>query len=387
MKTIRKDWPQVRQYTKVGRPCPYYRVDLRRAGYSGKKTKNFTNKEAALKFAGDWAAKVNQNGLQSVSAVNEDPRLQLWERQLAPYGKSLDEAFQRAISFYQEEFDKKQSPFMSELLTLWVDDRERDKLKPLRDRSKKTIRHMANTFKQDFGDIRLKQVTTDQLKTYIEQKRETGASNQTCRNIRSYLGQFFNYCISKGHLLMNPVNPKAIEIHVQHDTPEYFTVEECQKIMETAQANNMVAYFSLCLFSGVRPEEAEKLTWKNIHMATNELEIPGSISKTKKPRRFVVSDNAYAWLKTLNRKEPLHPSNWRKAKRKVIRDAGDWIPDGLRHTFATLHYAKYKNLEELRHIMGNSPGIIEKFYRGVIPQAEIEKFWSILPAKPAKARK
>ncbi len=41
--------------------------------------------------------------------------------------------------------------------------------------------------------------------------------------------------------------------------------------------------------------------------------------------------------------------------------------------------AKHKSLDELRHIMGNSLGVIEKFYKGTISQAETEKFWPITP--------
>jgi len=50
-----------------------------------------------------------------------------------------------------------------------------------------------------------------------------------------------------------------------------------------------------------------------------------------------------------------------------------------RHTFATFQYAEYKNYEQLRFIMGNSPGIIQRHYKGTISQDEISKFKAINP--------
>jgi len=33
-----------------------------------------------------------------------------------------------------------------------------------------------------------------------------------------------------------------------------------------------------------------------------------------------------------------------------------------------------RHLQELRHIMGNSPSVIDRFYKGAISQVEVEKF-------------
>jgi hypothetical protein len=42
MKTIRKEWPRVRQYVKAGNT--YFHVDLRRKHYQGQKWKNFNSR-------------------------------------------------------------------------------------------------------------------------------------------------------------------------------------------------------------------------------------------------------------------------------------------------------------------------------------------------------
>src|SRR5262249_46619606 len=158
----------------------------------------------------------------------------------------------------------------------------------------------------------------------------------------------------------------------ENGDPEFFTVEQCQSIMKLTKAEpRLTAYFAICLFAGVRPEECQRLTWKNVKMNTKEIEIPSTIAKTKKARGFVMSDNLYQWLSVADKKQQLIPSNFRKLRQKAVNGLTfEWIQDGMRKSFATYHYAKHKNLDKgfegLRHIMGNSPSVIEKFYKGVI---------------------
>jgi integrase len=377
MKTIRSSWPKVRQYVKRGQT--YFMVDLRRKHYSGPKWKNFTDRDTALTFASDIGSKVSKSGLNSITTVNEDPRLKAWTEQAAIFGKTVDEVFAIGFDVLEKQRKVKDSPFISELLTLWVDDKTTNVLKPLRQRTASTIRHMANMFKEDFKDAKVKEFDEPRLDKYLKDKK---VSNQTRKNIRNYLGQFFNWATKKKYADHNPV--EHIEIHVQNGTPEFYTVDECQNIMRVAKNHpKMTAYVSLCLFGGVRPEESQRLTWANIKMDTKEVFIPASVSKTKKDRMFVMSENLHQWLSICDQNEPLIPVNFRKLKDGVIHGVKklkvDWIQDGLRHSFSTYHYALHKNLETLRHIMGNSPNVIEKFYRGAISQTEVDKFWGITP--------
>jgi hypothetical protein len=76
MKTLRKEWPRVRQYTKAGNI--YFSVDLRKKHYQGQKWKNFTSRDKALEFASDLAKKVAKSGIDSIQAVQEGGRVKAW---------------------------------------------------------------------------------------------------------------------------------------------------------------------------------------------------------------------------------------------------------------------------------------------------------------------
>ncbi len=358
----------------------YFVVDLRRKHYIGPSFKWYkkSDREACFKFAREVGEKVNKRGVSSISVLGVDPRVVAWTEQFAIYNKTLEEGINRGLAEFEKERVVKSSPYMGELLTVWMDDKLTDTFKPLRERSKQSIRQMANTFKSDFGMIRMKEITRETVETYLKNK---GVKNQTQKNLKNYLGQFFNWAKMKRFHDTNPV--EGLEISVQRASPKFFTVDQCQTIIDESIKHEMTSYFVLCLFAGIRPKEVERMTWENVNLNTKEIILPFSITKTKKDRLFVMSDNLVVWLKQLDRALPLINTNYKRQKNKVFNSLKnlkvDWIQDGLRHTFATFHYAKHKSLELLRHDMGNSPDIIERFYKGMIDKVEVERFWQIKP--------
>src|SRR5215471_2505518 len=255
LKVWRKQWPKVRETVNRGRR--YFVVDLRRAGTNGT-FRNTTEKDTALEFARSIGDKVVKTGLDSLTAT--DPRIKIWNEQAAIVRKTIDEVFAAGLNVFTTERKVSASPTMAELLNLWMLDKIEDTLKPLRERSKKTIRAMSNRFKEEFGEERIAEVTEERVDQYL---RDEDVSNQTKKNLRSYLVQFFNYALKKKYITENPA--LSVEIHVQNGVPEYYTVEDCQKIMkEMLQPENksLISYFALCLFGGVRPLECERMEWK-----------------------------------------------------------------------------------------------------------------------------
>jgi integrase len=310
--------------------------------------------------------------------VGEDPRIKAWKEQFSVFDVTLEQGIEAALGIFAERQKVKDSKLVSELLPLWEHEKLNSRLKPLRQRSKQTIRAMGATFKADLGSYRIKEVTSEVAEKYLHDKN---VSNQTKRNLRSYLGQFFNWCIKKSFHNQNPV--ASIEIHVERTTPQYFSSEHCGAIIKAAEANDMIGYFALCLFAGIRPKEVERMTWKNVNLETKEIHLTANITKTKRDRLFRMSDNLAVWLSTLDQEKPLINTNHKKQRAKVIKALKSqkiqWIDDGLRHSFATYHYAKNKSLEELGHVMGNSPEIITRFYKGAVPEKQVSDFWGILP--------
>jgi len=385
MKTIRIDWPKVRQYVKTGNT--YFQVDLRRKHYQGPRWKNFTDRQKALKYASEIAEKVAKQGLSNISVVGKDPRIAAWSEQLAMYDKTIEQAIEAALTTFEKERQVKESPHISELLSVWVNDKTSG-LKKLRPRSLKSIRNMADMFKADFGMVRIKEIDQAKIEDYLAKK---DVSDQRRENIRNYLSQFFNWSIKKKYHDQNPA--EGIEIEISRGSPGFFSVEQCIAVMRQSmkkEHRSMTAYVALCLFGGVRPDEAARMTWEaNVKMDTQEIFLQVDITKTKKERIFKMSNTLFEWLDYCEEIKPLvPPGNMQNRRVRLLKGLSlPWIADGLRHTFATFHYAKHSSFEELRKVMGNSPGIIERFYKGSISCSEVGKFWSITPASIAESSK
>ena len=351
-------------------------MDLRRKHYVGVKTRNFTTVQEAKEFANGIAEQVSKTGLNGISAIGTDARIKVWSGQLAVFGKTVEDAIDLALKHFASEKAKMETPYAAELLSCWVDDKITNPLKPLRPRSLKAIRVNANAFKRDFGTMRIAEIDRTYVEQYIKKK---DVSNQTRKNKLNLLSQFFNWAIYKQHItIINPT--KGIEINVVNETPKFFTVEQCVSIMTAVKDTPVMSYYAICLFAGVRPDEAKRMTWDNVLLNANEIALTANITKTKKPRLFTIEDNLVKWLNYADNKKPLIPVNQRKLAEAATNNINfDWIQDGMRHTFCTMHYAKYSSMEALRKTMGNSPSVIDKFYKGTITKSEVEKFWKIMP--------
>lgn len=386
MKIHRKTYPRIYEYLSKG--YTYFRVDLRRKNYVGNPFKQFTKLDDAKTYANGVAETVNDNGIKSISTNGIDPRMVKFEEQCAMYGKTIEQALDAAFKLFAADRIVKESPYMAELLTLWLDDKKTG-LKKLRPKSLKALGSMASIWKTDFDMARIAEIDEKRIVDYLKSK---DISNQSRENYRNCLSQFFNWCIKQKYSTVNPA--VDIDIEVAKSTAKFFTVDQCKELMNLSldpQYKDVTAYLALCLFAGIRPDEVCRMTWdKNILMDTREIYLNHEITKTKKDRQFKMNDNLFEWLtfcKTQGTKL-LAPTEWNihNFRNKLTKQLSfDWVQDGLRHTFATFMYAKNKNYEDLRHVMGNSPGVIERFYKGIISHTEVEKFFSITPATLKKA--
>ena len=176
MKTLRKDYPKVRQYVKHGNT--YYQVDLRGKHHVGQKFKNFNDRTEALRFAAEIGDTVGKKGKSALATI-KDERVAAWTKQCGIFGKTPEDAMSFALNYWLQEKAKRESPYMAELLSVWIDDKI-DGVKKLRPKSIKSIRDMANAFKRDFGEKRIKEVNSEVIENYLKAKT---VSQQSKKNI------------------------------------------------------------------------------------------------------------------------------------------------------------------------------------------------------------
>jgi integrase len=285
-----------------------------------------------------------------------------------------------------KEKAKSESPIVGELLTLWVDDKTTG-VKKLRSATIDGLKTYSNYFKKAFGMLRIKEINSDTIEDFLKSKNVSARSK---KNYALYLQNFFNWAIHKKLHDENPAEYWVKQIHVNKTMVMFYTVDQVKEIMIAAlkpENKSVCAYFALGLFAGIRPDELNYLTWKdNVILKTRNIFVQADISKNKADRMFKMSDTLYAWLNHCKDEKLLIPnSNLRKLKLKVTSGLSfKTINDGMRHTFATFYYAEVKNYETVRSVMGNSPSVVQRHYKGTISSDEVEGFKAITPEELLK---
>ena len=145
-----------------------------------------------------------------------------------------------------------------------------------------------------------------------------------------------------------------------------------------------------------RPEgELGKLEWSSVHLTGKkaEVEIPASVSKTRR-RRFVdLSKNAVAWLEAYRQaggcmqgKVVTYAAENLRNKRRMAQGAAgikQWIQQGMRHTFCSAFLAGRRGgVNELVLQSGHTePDTMWTHYHRGMSRAEANKFWAIRPPR------
>lgn len=213
-------------------------------------------------------------------------------------------------------------------------------------------------------------------------------SLKTHNNRRGVLSTFFKFAVLQDWLPANPVL-KIPHHRIAHRRGSAVTInaEQSEALMrhvEGFEGGVLVPYFALCLFAGIRPSvkdgEISKLQPASINLATGVIHIEPDVSKVRMKRLVAIQPNLAAWLRAypLDR-FPIIPVNATNLRRRIFDRLG-LTHDVLRHTFISMHVAKFRSMGEAALQAGNSESIIRKHYLDLKTKEEAEAFFSILPA-------
>jgi integrase len=91
---------------------------------------------------------------------------------------------------------------------------------------------------------------------------------------------------------------------------------------------------------------------------------------------------AAGWTPEMMRKGRVAPANHKTLWPRFWRGAGlrVWPHNGLRHTFASMHYAAFEDEVPLRSILGQaSEEVLHSNYRALKTKRVAEEFWALRP--------
>jgi integrase len=257
-------------------------------------------------------------------------------------------------------------------------------------RQLRSIENELNAFKARFPSALVSEFTAAKLVPYLERGKP---SLKTYNNRRGLLSTFFKFSFQKDWILANPVE-KTPHHRINHRRGSAITISaekaaELMSFVETYECGEMVPYFAICLFAGVRPcirfGEITKLQAESVKLETGVIHIEPDVSKVRMKRLVMIQTNLAAWLHAYPLKKfPLIPPNAVNMHKKICRKFG-LTHDVLRHTFISMFVAKFRSMGEAALQAGNSESIIRKHYLDLKSPAEAEQFFSILPRRSSIA--
>jgi integrase len=301
---------------------------------------------------------------------------QLCAEKLHAFGKSIDDA----TDFYLKHLftEKKSVPIeqaVEELITHARDFRNFSTLY-VRD-----LKYRLGRFAQAFAGRSVASIERSEIKDWLESLEVgPGTHNTFRRDVRT----LFTFCSEeKRYRADNPAKGKGLSAKNPTGEIDILTVEEAGRLIASASPD-MLAYWAIGLFAGLRPSEIRALQWSAIDFKQKHIVVHSA--KTGRKRFVRIQPNLLRLLWPCRRRtgKVVSPLNFRKQSRadKAAAKLGErWTQDIMRHSFASYWMANFKNLHALAEEMGNSPKVVVDHYKDGVPERSAKAFWKIEPPK------
>ena len=348
-----------------------------------RKAHYFSNRKSAVRFINRTQTDREQRG-QDAFCISTKLRLEAADcsRRLEAVGASLTMAadfyLERApIPGKDQKFDLACDAFI-----------ESRRAKKRRSRTIVQYESYRRITSEEFGKLAVREILREDLEDWVEE--HPGWEARTQRNYIKFFCTLFNFVVKKGWRSDNPA--KLIELPNEEERPPGFLhPDQAAELLRQAywRARDLLPAIVTGLFGGPRRSELCQLLCSEMDVETRQIEIKGIKAKTRQRRIITINDLLLEWLAFTGFPDSEHltikPSpDWFGEQLHELAVAAKIVPwprNGLRHTFGTFHYAKYRNENSIASEMGNTPDVVFKNYRALVKEPLVSQFWDLTPAK------
>ena len=176
---------------------------------------------------------------------------------------------------------------------------------------------------------------------------------------RTILHGLFEFDLRREWCDKNPIKrierKKVVEKEIQP-----LKLAETKRLIKTAQRESPVyaVVAALLVYTGIRPREVRRLTWRDIDTEEKTITVRSQCSKTGGVRQVEIPPVLNRLLITHKSPNSSHicPTDWQRRWRKIRDNSGfrgRWVQDVLRHTYASFHAKNYADLPRLQLNMGH----------------------------------
>jgi integrase len=368
---------KVRKYNNPQRPHLRFVVGFRQSGKRSQKF--FETREAAASFASFKNKERAQNGLAHAEFPEAIRQMATEAMEaLEPFGKTIRDAANHYVAYL---FASARSCSAEQLVKEMLKAKKAD---GAGERHLSDLESRLSYFSAKFDGQLIATITTPAIEAYL---RELPVAPVTRNHHRNVLVQAFNFAITNGYTKENPA-AKAAKAKVVGGRPGILSVEQASSLLVNA-APEILPFFAVGLFGGLRRAELERLDWAEVDFDSGLIEVTAAKAKTA-TRRFVkIEPNLREWLMPLRQiKGPIvPPENFRQLFNQTRIAAGitEWPENAMRHSFASYHMAHFKNAASTALELGHHDSRVTfAHYRELVKPKEAARYWKLKPAKTTK---
>lgn len=336
--------------------------------------KYFTTKVEAKTYCDRRNIEVKNQGRESVEFPSWlRVMAQSANERLAPHGKTIDDA----ASFYLAHLAKlKKSVPLKEAMAELIENRKSSGSSEIYCYD---IGLRLGRFCREFPDRNTEEISTGDLDEWLAGLNLAPVTRNT---FRRDLHTLFTFCVSRGYSSSNPVEKTRIAKEVSQPVG-ILTVDEMGRLLKAAP-ENLIPYFTIGAFAGLRAAEVERLNWSHIDLESGFIEVTAKNSKTARRRLVKILPNLHAWLSPLRKDSgPVIPLNlrWLLVDARERAGLSRWPSNALRHSYASYHLAHFNDAAALALQMGHTnTAMIFQHYREVVKPREAARYWEIMPS-------
>ena len=240
----------------------------------------------------------------------------------------------------------------------------------------KTYCFQYNLLLRFFGNIDMREITTEKLKEYLIQEGEHLKASSLGHRVRC-IKSIFKWTHEEGHIPKNPA-AKLKEPKLGKRIPKFLSDLEIEHLREACHTTMEKALFEFFYSTGCRIGEVVKLNRDDIDFRTNSVIVHG---KGDKEREVYFNKRCSIWLKRyfderddeesclfITERRPkrrMSIDNLRYVIKRISNRAGikkSIHPHQLRHSYATHMMNNGAPLEVIQSLLGHEKSETTKIY-------------------------
>ena len=320
-----------------------------------------------------------EHGVSLTQAIEEYKSLVRLKERSVKLNFAIDRNY---YSLLKKELTSDYVYTVERILTRFMESIGKDKIVSLIS-AKEIYQWLINLKKREYAESDTLTVGGRPMKVFQDGQNDIGIHGRN--EYRRTLYLFFKYCKMQDWLDVNPVE-KVESWRIRGKTPEIFTPEEVQKILNSTPPQSEIrAYAAIAAFTGIRNAEMKRLTWDKIKLDDREIILDSEITKTASRRVVKIPENLAKWLEPyvweLGTKKKVLSSrqDWQIKKLHNIFGKENWIKNGFRHSAATYYLALTKNAYITAEQMGYAVDVLKQHYNGLAREKDAIRYFNIMP--------